>query len=47
MALELSAKEVAHMFMQRNLSVAMDRDWIFDIWRRTQKRRWMRAVWGD
>ena len=34
MALELGAKEVAHMFMLRNLSVAIDRNWNFDIWRR-------------
>ena len=47
MALELGAKEVAHMFMPRNLSVAIDRNWNFDIWRRIHKRRWMRAVWGD
>ena len=31
MALELGAKEVAHMFMPRNLSVAIDRNWNFDI----------------
>ena len=47
MALELGAKEVAHSFMPRNLSVAIDRNWNFDILRRTHKRRWMRAVWGD